>query len=224
MRRSPPVRKSGQRDVRRSGLRFVRGRALEHSDRAPILPDGLVVIVKEDCETCRMVAPLLGQLGATVYTQDDPAFPAGVDADPRRRSRRSAGTTTIETVPTLIRVVDGHEVERTVGWLRSEWQRITGIATLGDDLPVMRPGCGSMSVDPDLVDLLTGPVLQRRAAFSTTRAGRSRRRDGGAVRPRRHRRTAGHATDRGTRPADVGGHDACRPTTSSPSSPPTWSR
>ena len=32
---------------------------------------------------------------------------------------------------------DGVEVERTVGWLRSDWQRITGIDTLGDDLPVI---------------------------------------------------------------------------------------
>ena len=45
------------------------------------MPDGLVVVVKEECESCRMVAPLLGALpGVTVYTQDDPAFPAGVDA------------------------------------------------------------------------------------------------------------------------------------------------
>ena len=121
--------------------------------QSPILPDGLVVIVKEDCETCRMVAPLLGQLGATVYTQDDPAFPAGTepihDAD-----LSISWHHLIETVPTLIRVVDGREVDRTVGWLRSDWQRISGIATLGDDLPVMRPGCGSISVDPYLVDSL----------------------------------------------------------------------
>ena len=38
----------------------------------PRLPDGFVVIVKEECETCRMVAPLLAQFEATVYTQDDP--------------------------------------------------------------------------------------------------------------------------------------------------------
>ncbi len=45
---------------------------------APVLPDGLVVVVKEECECCRMVAPLLGALPAvTVYTQDDPTFPPG---------------------------------------------------------------------------------------------------------------------------------------------------
>ena len=105
-----------------------------------------------------MVAPLLADLaargvGVTVYTQDDPTFPAGVaalhDADLALSWHHE-----IETVPTLIRVVDGVEVERTVGWSQAEWQRITGVADLGADLPVMRPGCGSLSVDPDRVDEL----------------------------------------------------------------------
>jgi hypothetical protein len=119
----------------------------------PSLPDGLVVVVKEECETCRMVAPLLTQFECTVYTQDDPSFPPEVspihDADLAVSWHHD-----IETVPTLLRVVDGVEVDRTIGWSRAEWQRITGVAHLGDDLPVMRPGCGSMSVDPDLVDAL----------------------------------------------------------------------
>jgi hypothetical protein len=45
---------------------------------APPPADGLVVVVKQDCPTCRLVAPVLGDLGATVYSQDDPAFPDGV--------------------------------------------------------------------------------------------------------------------------------------------------
>jgi hypothetical protein len=53
-----------------------------------------------------------------------------------------------------MRVVDGVEVARTVGWSRVEWESVTGVSGLGPDLPVMRPGCGSMSVDPDLVDTL----------------------------------------------------------------------
>ena len=121
------------------------------------LPDGLVVVVKEECETCRMVAPLLadlaGKVDLTVYTQDDPEFPTGVaaihDADLAVSWHHA-----IETVPTLIRVVDGQELERTVGWSRADWQRITGLDDLGEDLPVMRPGCGSLSVDPDRVDEL----------------------------------------------------------------------
>ena len=84
----------------------------------PKLPDGFVVVVKEECETCRMVAPLLadlaGKVDLTVWTQDDPSFPPGVDAhhdDDLAISWHHA----IETVPTLLRVVDGVEVERTVG-------------------------------------------------------------------------------------------------------------
>jgi hypothetical protein len=119
----------------------------------PGLPNGLVVVVKEECETCRMVAPLLAQFEATVFTQDDPAFPSSVaavhDADLAVSWHHD-----IETVPTLLRVVDGVEVDRTVGWSRADWQRITGLADLGAELPVMRPGCGSMSVDPNLVDAL----------------------------------------------------------------------
>ena len=56
----------------------------------PTLPDGLVVVVKEDCATCRMVAPVLAELvdgpdRLTIFTQDDPTFPPGVDRHPRRR-------------------------------------------------------------------------------------------------------------------------------------------
>ncbi|MEZ5227328.1 MAG: hypothetical protein R2710_11825 [Acidimicrobiales bacterium] len=49
----------------------------------PLLPEGLVAFVKRDCPTCELVIPALTQLdtgpGVTVITQDDPAFPAGLD-------------------------------------------------------------------------------------------------------------------------------------------------
>ncbi|MFM9226484.1 MAG: thioredoxin family protein [Actinomycetota bacterium] len=141
----------------------------------PVLPEGLVVIVKRECETCRMVEPVLSAIAATgtpltVWVQDDPTFCAGLgavhDADLAVSWHHD-----IETVPTLISVRDGAEAERTIGWSRDEWRRITGNETLGADLPPMRPGCGSMSVDPDLVDGLrarfTGDVLvSRRVEFS----------------------------------------------------------
>lgn len=135
----------------------------------PQLPDGLVAIVKRDCETCRMVVPVLGQLrdaaGLTLYTQDDPDFPddpvAIHDVDLAISWHHD-----VETVPTLIKVVDGVEVERTVGWLRSDWETLSAVAGLGPGLPPMRPGCGSKSVDPDLVDELRarhgGSVLRSR--------------------------------------------------------------
>lgn len=144
--------------------------ATTRDSEAPALPDGLVVVVKRECATCQLIAPLLPRLAAeagplTVYTQDDPAFPEAVAAIDDRELAVSWHHD-IETVPTLIRVADGAEQERTVGWSRSEWQRITELADLGDDLPVMRPGCGSLSVDPDLVDRLRvrfeGGVLHSR--------------------------------------------------------------
>ena len=124
----------------------------------PALPDGLVIVVKRECETCRMVVPVLSHLRAagvdlTVYTQDDPSFPAGLDAL-HDADLAVSWHHEIETVPTVIRVEDGVEIARTVGWSRAEWESVTGVSGLGPDLPVMRPGCGSMSVDPDLVDAL----------------------------------------------------------------------
>ena len=135
----------------------------------PTLPDGLVAVVKRDCETCRMVVPVLRRLAAagelTVYTQDDADFPgeprAVLDGDLAVSWHHA-----IDTVPTLIRVRDGLEIERTVGWLRTDWEQLAGVRGLGADLPPFRPGCGSMSVDPDRVDELrvrhSGGRLQSR--------------------------------------------------------------
>jgi hypothetical protein len=105
-----------------------------------------------------MVAPVLAEIDATatpltVYTQDDPSFPDTVAAI-HDGDLAVSWHHEIETVPTIIRVVAGQEVERTVGWSKQAWRDLTGITSLGEDLPVMRPGCGSLSVDPDLVDAL----------------------------------------------------------------------
>lgn len=133
------------------------------------LPDGLVAFVKRECATCEMVVPVLGQLAAAaqlvVFTQDDPSFPEAPaalhDSDLGRSWHHQ-----IETVPTLIRVVDGVEVARTVGWKRDDWEAVSGVVPLGPELPAFRPGCGSLSVDPDLVDglraLHEGGVLRSR--------------------------------------------------------------
>ena len=44
--------------------------------------DGLIAVVKRDCPTCELTAPVLGELarkaGLQVYTQDDPTFPETV--------------------------------------------------------------------------------------------------------------------------------------------------
>jgi len=116
------------------------------------LPDGIVVFVKRDCPTCQMVAPALGQLGArgalSVFSQDDPAFPPGI-AVRDDTSLRMSWQYDIETVPTLLRVENGIETQRAVGWHRGEWEALTGVTNLAADLPEWRPGCGSLSVEPE---------------------------------------------------------------------------
>jgi hypothetical protein len=71
----------------------------------PPLPDGIVAVVKRDCPTCELVAPVLtaldGQLKLTVFSQDDPGFPEGMHAlddtskAASKSSARSAGTAEI---------------------------------------------------------------------------------------------------------------------------------
>jgi len=124
----------------------------------PPLPDGLVAIVKRDCPTCALVQPVLRQLrdageALTIYTQDDLSFPVGLDAvdDTALEVSWHHG---IETVPTLLRVERGAEVARAIGWNRQDWETLTGISGLGPSLPAHRPGCGSLSVDPDKASAL----------------------------------------------------------------------
>jgi thiol-disulfide isomerase/thioredoxin len=117
----------------------------------PELPSGIVAFVKRDCPTCVLVAPVLGQLAKeldlTVYSQDDPAFPEGVEAvdDTSLVASWHHG---IEAVPTLMRVEDGVERARVLGWHRAEWEELCAVTGLGPGLPDFRPGCGSLSVDP----------------------------------------------------------------------------
>ena len=117
-----------------------------------------IVVAKRDCPTCVLVQPVLREVAAsgaplTVYTQDDPAFPEGMAAIDDR-SLEQSWRLGIETVPTLIRLDGGTETERTVGWDRAEWIRVTGLGALGAALPDFQPGCGSKSVDPGMPEVL----------------------------------------------------------------------
>ena len=127
----------------------------------PSFQTGLVAIVKRDCPTCELVEPLLRSIASSqtpleVYVQDDPTFPdlgnvaSAIDDSDLSFSFHHE----VETVPTLIELRDGHEVRRTVGFSRADWQDYSGDSDLGSDLPESRPGCGSMSVDPMIVDEL----------------------------------------------------------------------
>ena len=127
------------------------------------LPEGIVAVVKADCPTCRLVSPVLAELRAagvplTVFTQDDPGFPAGLEPVDDTDLDVSVSLD-LDTVPTLVKVEGGAEVDRIVGWSRAEWEKLTGVGPLGDALPEHRPGCGSLTNDP--------AVIERLAARST---------------------------------------------------------
>lgn len=120
--------------------------------------DGLVAVVKRDCPTCELVEPVLADIEArgslVVFTQDDPAFPEAVSHKVHDADLGFSWHHGIETVPTLMRFVDGDEAGRIVGWMRSEWESFTGLDALGSGLPEFHPGCGSLSVDPAHADAL----------------------------------------------------------------------
>ena len=118
-----------------------------------------LVVVKRDCETCQMVGPVLaglkGALPLTLYSQDDPAFPEEAGGARDDRGLEESWRRKIEVVPTVIRIEDGEEIERTEGWDRNEWQRITGQGDLGAGLPDFKPGCGSRSLEPGMPERLS---------------------------------------------------------------------
>ena len=118
------------------------------------LTDGLVVVVRADCATCTLVRPVIAQLEIPVISEDD-------DMGLEQSYHLGVGT-----VPTVLRIEGGREVDRIEGWQRGQWEQFTGVAGLGEGLPDYRPGCGSRTLDPDMVDVLAvrfgGSVLRAR--------------------------------------------------------------
>jgi hypothetical protein len=86
-----------------------------------------------------------------IYSQDDPGFPETVPERSDDTALAVSHRLKIETVPTLIRFADGNEVDRTVGWDRGEWERLSGLSGLGAGLPEWRPGCGARNVEPGIL-------------------------------------------------------------------------
>ena len=122
------------------------------------LPEGLIAVVKQDCPTCVLVSPVLaaiesGGLPLTVYVQDESEF-LSVGHIIDDRELETSYRLNIETVPTLIKVEGGREQARVVGWERDEWRALTGLPTLGSELPGYRPGCGSLAVQPGIAERL----------------------------------------------------------------------
>ena len=119
----------------------------------------LVLVAKRDCPTCVMVESVIRQLAGadialTVYSQDDPTFPADAGEVVDDRELEHSYRMRIETVPTLLRLRDGEEVARAIGWERSEWEALSGVGDLGAGLPDWQPGCGSRTTAPERADEL----------------------------------------------------------------------
>ncbi|MFT6052069.1 MAG: hypothetical protein ACI9B9_001715, partial [Halioglobus sp.] len=122
-------------------------------------PLSYIVVLKRDCPTCALVEPVVAQMQASgcnleVWSQDDPSFPASVTGVSDDRDLEQSWRLKIETVPTLIRLDENTESERTVGWDRQQWQQLLESDQIGLDLPAFRPGCGSKSVEPGMPEKL----------------------------------------------------------------------
>ena len=120
--------------------------------------NGLIAIVKRDCPTCVMIAPVLQEIlqsnELTIYTQDDPGFPEGIEGISDDTSLDASYRLNVEIVPTLVRFERGVEISRTYGWDRAEWEKVVGTTGLGMSLPDFKPGCGALNQEQDrLADL-----------------------------------------------------------------------
>jgi hypothetical protein len=114
-----------------------------------------VAVVKRECPTCLLAIPALHEIEAQgceleVLVQDDLSCAEGLAKVRDDTALADSYRYAIETVPTLIRLAEGREVGRVVGWQRDDWRAITGIPTLGERLPTHRPGCGSLTIEPGM--------------------------------------------------------------------------
>lgn len=127
------------------------------SDLLSATGDGLIAVVKRDCPTCELAGPVLAALQQSgkldVYSQDDPSFPEEVAKVIDDRELGASYNLDVEIVPTLIRVKDGAEIDRTYGWDQAEWSRVAG-QPVGEGLPPIRPGCGAANVEPAALRML----------------------------------------------------------------------
>jgi hypothetical protein len=134
------------------------------------LSDGLVAVVKRDCPTCSLVVPVLQRIASqrplVVATQDDPSFPPDMAARDDTSLDLSFALE-IDTVPSLLRIEGGRIAERTEGWSRERWESLVGVDLAVDGMPDHRPGCGSRTLDPEVVNakLAATPMASRRISI-----------------------------------------------------------
>ena len=135
-----------------------------------------ILVVKRECPTCLLVVPVIKQLQQAgkrlvIYCQDDESFHEDIEAVRSDTDLEHSFRYDIEYVPTLIRKENDSEAQRVIGWNRTEWEQLTGIITLGEDLPENQPGCGSKSSEPGVLEQLqarsgTVPFASRKIEYS----------------------------------------------------------
>ena len=131
-----------------------------NNDQTPIglpITNGLLVVVKDQCETCHLVTPVLAELAReqtlAVVSQDRADFPPGFEAIHDRDLDISWRLGT-KTTPTIYRIENGEVIDRQVGWQRIGWERVAATSGLGAGFPDQHPGCGSDTMLPDVYQRL----------------------------------------------------------------------
>jgi len=132
----------------------------------------LLCFVKEDCETCQTIMPVLEALyiagcnihviGQTIEGNKNLIDKFGLTLPILDDSNlKTSFSYDIEIVPTIIHASEENQEKiRLEGFVKTEWQKLisefgTKPSVNWDSLPGWRPGCGSLSVQPENAERLT---------------------------------------------------------------------
>ncbi len=147
--------------------------------------EGVIAVVRAECPTCELVAPVLAALVGNgvihrVYVQDDPTFPAELVGSAALIDDLELDVSfhlDIETVPTLLRVSGGAVLDTTIGWTHDSWTAFFEPESIDTrvsfpDMPAYRPGCGSATLDFGMHERLAvkfgrTPLRARRVEFAS---------------------------------------------------------
>jgi hypothetical protein len=165
--------------------------------RFPTGRPSLIAFVKEDCNTCNLVAPLL-EAFHRAWSEHADIWMLGQSADGNEILKDRHGLTLpildesgcrtslawgFDIVPAVYWTgPDGERLGQVEGFVREEWERLARqvAANLGaqeapvtwSDFPDWRPGCGSKHLDPGIHDRLMAeaegsPILARRIEIAS---------------------------------------------------------
>ena len=116
------------------------------------------LFVKKSCPTCELIEPVVKKLSEllgnrlSIYVQDDMSFLKEIEQRCNDIGLEQSYRQKVEIVPTLIR--HDEKEQRIVGWDKQQWQEFTGISELGAQLIDFKPGCGSLTEEPGMAEVL----------------------------------------------------------------------